>query len=77
MDTLLRFNFTAVDGMDTDVDIFVLAHAITNDERYQIEDVIASYIETVEDWQYEELVNDVLASFNLDYEIVNPITYQI
>lgn len=77
MNTLLRFKFVAVDGMDTDVDIFVLTSAITNDEKSEIEDAISSYIDSVEDWQYEELINDVFASFDLDYKIVSPITYEI
>lgn len=77
MNTLLRFKFVAVDGMDTDVDIFVLTSVITNDEKSEIKDAISSYIDSVEDWQYEELVNDVFASFDLDYKIVSPITYEI
>lgn len=77
MDTLLRFKFVDVDGMNTDVDIFVLTYAITNDKENEIEDAISSYIDSVEDWQYEELINDVFASFDLDYRIVSPITYEI
>ena len=77
MNTLLRFKFVAVDGMDTNVDIFVLTYAMTNDKKNEIEDAISSYINSVEDWQYEELVNDILASFDLDYKIVSPITYEI
>ena len=77
MNTLLRFKFVNVDGMDTDIDIFVLTDDITNDKKHEIEDAISSYIDSVEDWQYEELVKDIFASFDLDYKIVNPITYEI
>lgn len=77
MNNLLRFHFVAVDGMDTDVDIFVLTYPLTNDERNKIEDAIASYVDSVEDWQYEELINEVFASLDLDYEFISPITYQI
>ena len=77
MNTLLRFKFVNVDGIDTDVDIFVLTYAITNDKKNEIKDAISSYIDAVEDWQYEELINDIFMSFDLDYEIVSPITYEI
>ena len=77
MQTIIKFHFIDTDGMGTDVDILVLTHEISNDLRDKIEDAISSYIDSVEDWQYEELVNEVFESFGLDYEIVNPITYNI
>ena len=77
MKTVMRFHYVNVDGMDTDVDIFVLIDESTNNLKHQIEDAISSYIDAVEDWQYEELVRDVLDSFGFDYEIVNPITFYI
>lgn len=77
MKTVIRFNYVDVDGMGTNVDIFVLIDKISNDLRNQIENAISSYIDSVEDWQYEELVCDVLNSFGLDYEIINPVTFYI
>lgn len=78
---LLRFNFADTDGCGHDVDVFVGVDSViwenTSITKNQIDDAIASYIEDIEDWQYEELVADVLESFDLDYEIVDPITYQI
>ena len=77
MKTVLRFFFECVDGIDCDVNIFVLVNNIEDETKCKIDDAIASYIDSVEDWQYEELVNDVLTSFNLDYEIISPITFCI
>lgn len=77
MNTLIKFHFIDTDGMGTDVDILVLTYEISNNLKYEIEDAISSYIDSVKDWQYEELINEVFASFELDYEIINPITYNI
>ncbi len=77
MKKVIKFHFTNVDGMGTNVDILVLTNEISSDLRNQIEDAISSYIDLIEDWQYEELINEVLNSFDLDYEIINPITYNI
>lgn len=79
---LLRFFFESTDGNGTDVDIFaIVKYPETLDERNrltkQIQDAICSYCDSVEDWQFEELVDDVLKSFDLDYEIVHPITFCI
>lgn len=78
---LLRFNFTDVDGNGTNIDFLV---GINNEvwentsiTKNQIDDAIASYIEDVEDWQYEELITDVLQSFGLDFEFVEPTTFSI
>ena len=77
MKSIMRFHYMNVDGMGANVDVFVLTDENTNDLRYQIEDAISSYLDAVEDWQYEELVRDVLDSFGFDYEIVSPITFYI
>lgn len=77
MNTLIKFHFVDTDGMGTDIDILVLTHEVSNDLRDEIEDAISSYINSVEDWQYEELINEIFSSFDLDYEIINPITYNI
>ena len=77
MDTLIKFHFVNIDGNGTDVDILVLTYEISNNLKDQIEDAISSYIDYAEDWQYEELINEVFASVELDYKIVNPITYNI
>jgi hypothetical protein len=78
---LLRFNFTDTDGNGYDVDLLVgVDSAIwenTSITKNQIDDAIASYIEDVEDWQYEELVEDVLKSFDLDFEFVDVMTFSI
>ena len=78
---LLRFNFTDVDGNGTDVNILVCVDSViwenTSVTKNQIEDAIASYIEDVEDWQYEDVITDVLESFDLDFEFVEPITFSI
>ena len=78
---LLRFNFADVDGNGTDVNILVGVDSVlwenTSVTKNQIDDAIASYIEDAEDWQYEELIADVLESFDLDFEFVNPITFSI
>ena len=78
---LLRFNFTDVDGNGYDVDIWVVVDSViwecTTITKNKIDDAIASYIEDVEDWQYEELVEDVLKSFDLDFEFVDVTTFSI
>lgn len=79
--TLLRFNFTDVDGNGTNIDFLVSVDSViwenTSVTKNQIEDAIASYIEDVEDWQYEELITDVLNSFDLAPEFVEPTTFSI
>ena len=77
MQTIMRFHYVNVDGDDTNVDIFVLVDKIATHLKYQIEDAITSYINESDDWQYEELVCEVLNSFCIDYEIVSPITFYI
>lgn len=78
---LLRFNFADVDGNGYDVDLLVGVDRVmwenTSITKKQIEDAIASYIEEFEDWQYEELIEDVLKSFDLDFEFVDIITFSI
>lgn len=78
---LLRFNFVDVDGNGTDIEFLVGVDSVlwenTSVTKNQIDDAIASYIEDVEDWQYEELITDVLKSFDLDFEFVEPTTFSI
>ena len=78
---LLRFNFVDVDGNGTDIDLLVGVDSVswenTSVTKNQIEDAITSYIDDVEDWQYEDVVTDVLESFGLDFEFVKPITFYI
>lgn len=78
---LLRFNFADVDGNGTDVNLLVGVDSVLWENisvtKNQIEDAIASYIEDVEGWQYEELIADVLKSFDLDFEFVEPITFTV
>ena len=78
---LLRFNFADVDGNGYDVDLLVGVDRVmwenTSITKKQIEDAIASYIEEFEDWQYEELIEDVLKSFDLDFEYVDVTTFSI
>lgn len=78
---LLRFNFADTDGNGYDVDLLVGVDSVvwenTSITKNQIDDAIASYIENIEDWQYEELVEDVLKSFDLDFEFVDVITFSI
>ena len=78
---LLRFNFTEVDGNGTDIDFLVgVDNEIwenTSVTKNQIEDAIATYIEDIEDWQYQELITNVLTSFGLDFEYVDVTTFNI
>ena len=78
---LLRFNFVDVDGNGTDIDFLV---GVDNEKwentsitKNQIEDVIASYVDEVEDWEYEDVIDDVLKSFGLDFEYVDVTTFNI
>lgn len=78
---LLRFNFTDIDGNGTDIDFLV---GINNEVwentsiiKNQIEDAIASYVDEVEDWEYEDVIEDVLNSFGLDFEYVDVTTFNI
>ena len=77
---LLRFNFVGVNN-GIDIDFLVVVDNMiwenTSITKNQIEDAIASYIEDVEDWQLEELIEDVLGSFDLDFEFVDAITFSI
>ena len=78
---LLRFNFVDVDGNGTDIEFLVGVDSVlwenTSVTKNQVDDAIASYIEDVEDWQYEELITDVLNSFGLDFEYVDVTTFSI
>lgn len=78
---LLRFNFTDVDGNGTDIDFLVGVNnevwENTSITKNQIEDAIASYVDEVEDWQYEDVIEDVLNSFGLDFEYVDVTTFNI
>lgn len=77
MKAILNFFFECVDGMEYDVNIFVIVDKLDDGTKTKIEDAISSYVDTVENWEYEELVKDVLNSFDLTYEIVRPITFCI
>ena len=70
-----------VDGNGTDIDIFVGVDSVlwenTSVTKNQVDDAIEEYIDDFEDWQYEELIKDVLQSFDLDFEFVEPITFTI
>ena len=77
MKKLVRFHYVNVDGNNTNVDILALIDKWTDGLRRKIDDAIAFYIDTTEDWQYEELVCDVLSCLGLDYEIVSPTTFYI
>lgn len=78
---LLRFNFTNIDRNGTDIDFLVGVDNVlwenTSVTKNQIEDAIASYIDEVEDWEYEDVIEDVLNSFGLDFEYVEPTTFSI
>lgn len=77
MKTIMKFRYVTVDGMDTNRDILVLIDKSANNSRQEIEDGISSYIDHAEDWQFEQLVRDVPNSFGFDYEVVNPIIFDI
>ena len=77
MNTVLRFCFEDTDGCGSDVNVFVLTNDISNDLRNEIDDAIASYVDTVEDWQYSELIDDVLKSLGVNYTVITPITFNI
>ena len=78
---LLKFNFVDVDGSGNDVNILVGVDSTmwecTSITKNQIDDAIASYVDSIEDWQYEELIEDVLKSFDLDFEFVDVTTFTI
>lgn len=78
---LLKFSFINADGNDQNVDLLVGIDGVVWENvsitKNQINDAIASYIENTEDWQYEELIEDVLKSFELDFEFVDVITFSI
>lgn len=78
---LLRFNFADVDENGNDVNILVGVDRElwenTSVTKNQIDDAIASYIDDVMAWTYEKLITDVLQSFGLDFEFVEPTTFYI
>ena len=78
---LLKFSFINAEGNDQNVDLLVGIDGVVWENvsitKNQINDAIASYIENTEDWQYEELIEDVLKSFELDFEFVDVITFSI
>lgn len=78
---LLKFSFINADGNDQNVDLLVGIDGVVWENvsitKNQINDAIASYIENTEDWQYEELIEDVLKSFELDFEFVDVTTFSI
>ena len=78
---LLRFNFVNTNGNGYNVDLFVGIDSViwknASITKKQIDDAIASYIEDVEEWQYEELIADVLKSFDLDFEFMDVTTFSI
>ena len=69
---ILQFHF---DG--NDFDVFVLVGEITYGTKASIGDAIESYTEAIEDWEYEDLVEDVLRSFDMDFQIIYPIRFEI
>lgn len=78
---LLRFNFVNIDGNGDDVDFLVCVDEYiwenTSVTRKQIEDEITSYINIFEDWEYEDVIEYVLNSFDLDFEYVDVTTFNI
>ena len=75
---ILMFNF---EELDKEVNLLVSVDRElwenTSVTKNQIDDAIASYIDDVMAWTYEVLITDVLQSFGLDFEFVEPITFYI
>lgn len=75
---LVQFVFASDDGSQPDAIIYaVITSGATPVDYAEIEDAISSYIDAVLDdvsvgYGYYKLVNDVLSSFNFDYEIYTP-----
>ena len=78
---LLSFNFKNVDqnGVDTQILVGVNKDVWENTSitKNQIEDAIVSYVDDVENWKYEDVIEDVLNSFGLDFEYIDAITFFI
>ncbi len=77
-----RFLFSDIDGRGTDIAIFAIIdcpeEASKRKELHsQIEDAISSYCDTVSDWQYEELIDDVLNSLGVRYQYADINTFFI
>lgn len=78
---LYQFSFVS-DSADAQPEtIFALVaypeHVNKQDMHEQIEDAISSYVDYVEEYTNRQMVDEVLNSFGLNYEIIEPKIYFI
>lgn len=80
MKQLLMFNF-GIDVYDMEsifVNVTLPNDTDLKDFKGTVEDCIFSYVEAIEfECDYKKLVTDVLDSFNLEYEFIEPLEFLI
>lgn len=73
-ETLLAFHFGRIENDDQEALLLVRCQsALESNQRDQIEDAIASYLDAVPAFTYEQFIQEVLGSFKgLTFEILTP-----
>lgn len=79
---VMTFHYTAIEAEEQEANITALVDIPYGrdlvDVKAEIEDCIASYIESAEAWSFEGLVRDVLSSFtDISFTIPEPIVFEI
>lgn len=60
--------FRSVEGGDVFEYVVVIYKALSEDELNQIEDAVSSYIEDNDEWQVDNLIHEVMNSFDFNWE---------
>lgn len=70
---VLELYYEPLEGETTGTSIIAHVDAyLDTEDMYTIEDAIASYIEDVPTWSFEQLIRDVLQSFSYRFTILTP-----
>ena len=69
---ILEFHYESVDS-DPDTLIWIaFASPLSSEQVSELEDSITSYLDSVPDWEMEELINDVLSEAGYEFTILSP-----
>lgn len=65
---ITHLKFRSVEDGDVFEYVVVVYKTLTDDELNQIEDAVASYMEENDEWQVDGLIDDVMNSFDFNWE---------
>lgn len=71
MKRIICFHYVPVIDEEEDLDLYGLADIKDVNYVAQIKDAVSSYIETVDEWGFADLVLDVLRSFDPDAKLID------